>query len=40
MKWVGGITHSSLFPQTLKLSYPPNLEGIGGNELDLMNFFY
>ena len=39
MEWVGGITHSSPFLQTLKLSYPPNLGGIWRNELDLMNFF-
>ena len=36
---LGGNTHSSLFSQNLKFSFSPKLGGVGGNELDLMNFF-
>ena len=39
MELLGGNTHSSLFSQNLKFSFSPKLRGVGGNELDLMNFF-
>ena len=39
MKWVGGNTHSSLFPQNLKFLFLPKLEKIGGNEIRFNEFF-
>ena len=33
MKWVGGNTHYSLFPQTLDFYFPPKLGGFGENEI-------
>ena len=38
MKWVGVNTHSSLFPENLKFSFPPKLGGMRGMKLDLMIF--
>ena len=39
MKWVGVNTHSSLFPENLKFSFPPKLGGMRGNEIRFNNFF-
>ena len=39
MKWVGGNTHSSLFPENLKFSFPLKLEGMRGNEIRFNEFF-
>ena len=39
MKWVGGNTYSSLFPENLKFSFPPKLGGMGGNEIRFNDFF-
>ena len=39
MEWVEGNTHSFLFPQNLKFSFPPKLGGIGGNEIRFNDFF-
>ena len=35
-----GKTHSSLFPQNLKFSFPLELGKIGGNETRFNKFFY
>ena len=39
MELVEGNTHSFLFPQNLKFSFPPKLGGIGGNEIRFNDFF-
>ena len=39
MEWLGGNTHSFLFPQNLKFSFSPKLGGIGGNEIRFNEFF-
>ena len=39
MEWVGENTHSSLFFENLKFSFPLKLGGMGGNEIRFNNFF-
>jgi hypothetical protein len=34
MEWLGGNTHSSLFPHKPNLSFPPKLGGIEGNGME------
>ena len=38
MEWLGGNTHSSLFPQNLNFHSLQNWEELEGMKLDLMNF--
>ena len=39
MEWLGGNTHSFLFPQKFKFSLSPKLGGIRGNEVRFNEFF-
>ena len=39
MEWVGGNTHSSLFPENLKFSFPPKFGRMRGNEIRFNDFF-
>ena len=39
MEWAGENTHSSLFPENLKFSFPPKLGEMRGNEIRFNKFF-
>ena len=39
MEWIGGNTHSFLFPSNLKFSFPPKLRGMERDEIRFNDFF-